>query len=196
MTVLLNQPGVTGSNPFGYSGSGLNVTLSDEGSSGIQTTTETAGVPFTGTYQAAGSLANLDGSPADGTWTLFFADLSSGAGPGRVEQLVAGNYRSAGAGGNGAVGVWRTGRIVVVPGRVSEKEGSQTGGAEPALTISPNSSSPTAHPSVRSTAWIRTGVGHCLWRICRMARWGRWRTGVCGLTQRPGRWECPTRVRR
>ena len=80
MTVLLNQPGVTGSNPFGYSGSGLNVTLSDAGGSSIQTTTEPAGVPFTGTYQAAGSLANLYGSPADGMWTLFFADLSSGGG--------------------------------------------------------------------------------------------------------------------
>jgi len=86
MTVLLNQPGVTGSNPFGYSGSGLNVTLSDTGGSSIQTTTEPAGVPFTGTYQAAGSLANLYGSPADGTWTLFFADLSSGAGPAELNS--------------------------------------------------------------------------------------------------------------
>jgi subtilisin-like proprotein convertase family protein len=90
MTVLLNQPGVTGSNPFGYSGSGLNVTLSDAGGSGIQTTTEPAGVPFTGTYQAAGSLANLYGSSADGTWTLFFADLSSGAGPSELNSWSLG----------------------------------------------------------------------------------------------------------
>jgi subtilisin-like proprotein convertase family protein len=90
MTVLLNQPGVTGSNPFGYSGSGLNVTLSDTGGSSIQTTTEPAGVPFTGTYQAAGSLANLYGSPADGTWTLFFADLSSGAGPAELNSWSLG----------------------------------------------------------------------------------------------------------
>ena len=90
MTVLLNQPGVTGSNPFGYSGSGLNVTLSDTGGSGIQTTTEPAWTPFTGTYQAAGSLANLNGSPADGTWTLFFADLSSGAGPSELNSWSLG----------------------------------------------------------------------------------------------------------
>lgn len=36
MTVLLNQPGATGNNPFWYSGSGLNVTLSDTGVFGIQ----------------------------------------------------------------------------------------------------------------------------------------------------------------
>jgi len=90
MTVLLNQPGVTGSNPFGYSGSGLNVTLSDAGGSGIQTTTEPAGVPFTGTYQAAGSLANLSGSAADGTWTLYFTDLSSGGGPSELNSWSLG----------------------------------------------------------------------------------------------------------
>lgn len=90
MTVLLNQPGVTGSNPFGYSGSGLNVTLSDAGGSGIQTTTEPAGLPFTGTYQAAGSLANLNGSVADGTWTLYFADLSSGGGTSELNSWSLG----------------------------------------------------------------------------------------------------------
>jgi len=90
MTLLLNQPGVTGSNPFGYSGSGLNVTLSDAGGSSIQTTTEPAGVPFTGTYQAAGSLANLAGVSADGTWTLFVANLSSGAGPAELNSWSLG----------------------------------------------------------------------------------------------------------
>ena len=77
---LLNRPGVTGGNPFGYAGSGLNVTLSDAGATSIQTTAETAGAVFTGTYQAAGTLANFNGSVADGTWTLFFADMSAGGG--------------------------------------------------------------------------------------------------------------------
>ena len=80
MVVLLNQPGVTGGNQFGYGGAGLSVTLSDSASTSIQNANETDGVQFTGTYQAAGSLANFNGSVADGTWTLFFADMSSGGG--------------------------------------------------------------------------------------------------------------------
>jgi subtilisin-like proprotein convertase family protein len=77
---LLNQPGVTGSNPFGYDGSGFNVTLSDAAPSNIQTTPEASGVVFSGTYSAAGSLSGADGSVADGSWKLFLADLSSGGG--------------------------------------------------------------------------------------------------------------------
>jgi len=80
LVVLLNRPEVTTGNPFGYAGSGLDVTLSDAASGSIQTTAEVAGSAFTGTYQAAGSLASIDGGAADGTWTLYFADESSGGG--------------------------------------------------------------------------------------------------------------------
>ena len=80
LVMLLNQPGVTGSNPFGYAGSGLNVTLSDTASGNIQTMPETAGSVFSGTYQAAGTLANINGSVADGTWALFFTDMVPGGG--------------------------------------------------------------------------------------------------------------------
>jgi hypothetical protein len=81
MVVLLNQPGVTGGDPFGFAGSGFNITLSDAGTDGsIQTAVEAAGVVFTGNYTAAGSLSGFNGSLADGTWTLFFADESSGGG--------------------------------------------------------------------------------------------------------------------
>jgi len=80
LVMLLNQPGVTGVNPFGYAGSGLNVTLSDTAAGSIQTTPETAGSVFSGTYQAAGTLGNINGSAADGTWTLYFADMVPGGG--------------------------------------------------------------------------------------------------------------------
>ena len=80
MVLLLNQPGATIGNPFGYAGSGLNVTLSDTASGSIQTTPETAGSTFSGNYQAAGTLANFNGSVADGNWTLFFADETAGGG--------------------------------------------------------------------------------------------------------------------
>ena len=49
LVMLLNQPGVTGVNPFGFVGSGLNVTPSDTAAGSIQTTPETAGSVFTGT---------------------------------------------------------------------------------------------------------------------------------------------------
>ncbi len=80
LVTLLNQPGVCGNNPFGYAGSGFNnLTLQDGGSGGsIDTATEVAGQPLTGTYSAAGTLANFNGSAADGTWTLFFADEVAG----------------------------------------------------------------------------------------------------------------------
>ena len=80
MVLLLNQPGATISNPFGYSGSGFNVTLSDTAAGSIQTTPETAGSTFSGNDQAAGTLANFNGSVADGNWTLFFADETAGGG--------------------------------------------------------------------------------------------------------------------
>ena len=80
--MLLNQPGVTGGNPFGYAGSGLNISLSDTASGSIQTTPETPGSVFGSglAYQAAGSLSGFNGSAADGTWTLFFADEVAGGG--------------------------------------------------------------------------------------------------------------------
>ena len=86
MVMLLNQPGVTGSNPFGYAGSGLNVTLTDDMTlggnpvTGIQMTPETPGQPFSGTYNAAGTLGTFNNSSANGNWTLFFADMTAGGG--------------------------------------------------------------------------------------------------------------------
>ncbi len=84
---LLDQPGVSGSNPFGYAGAGLNVTLAD-GNPGIQSTSETAGAVFSGTYGAAGTLASVDGSAADGNWTLFFANLTSGGANGELTSFT------------------------------------------------------------------------------------------------------------
>jgi subtilisin-like proprotein convertase family protein len=77
---LLNQPGATGGNPFGYGGSGLNLTLSDAALNAIQSIPETPGAVVTGTYQAADSLATLYGSAANGNWTLYFADVNAGGG--------------------------------------------------------------------------------------------------------------------
>jgi len=85
--VLMNQPGVTGGNPFGYGGSGFDITLSDAGSATLQNTPETPGAVVTGTYQPVGSFSTLTGLNGDGNWTLFVADMSDGGG-----QAVLNNW--------------------------------------------------------------------------------------------------------
>lgn len=99
LSVLLNRPGRTSSNPFGYADSGLNITLNDFALNGnvhnygvVQT--PAAGLPLTGAWQPDGrttipfdvldsdvSMAGLNvfqNLNASGSWTLFVADLSSG----------------------------------------------------------------------------------------------------------------------
>jgi subtilisin-like proprotein convertase family protein len=83
MVVLMNQPGVS-VNGFGASGAGMNITLSDGVFSSIQT--ETGGGILTGTYNAAGTLADFSGSSANGTWQLYFADLSNGGGTSTLDS--------------------------------------------------------------------------------------------------------------
>ena len=88
LVMLLNQPGHTDGSTFGfgYAGSGLNVTLTDATTIGgnsvtsIQTTAETPGQLFSGTYNAAGTLGTFNNSSANGEWTLFFADTTPGGG--------------------------------------------------------------------------------------------------------------------
>jgi subtilisin-like proprotein convertase family protein len=86
--ILLNQVAGSGATAtaFGSSASGMTVTLSDSGASSIHTA---PGNPVTGTY-TPDSANTLDGTfatggVADGTWTLFLADLS----PGGESQLVS-----------------------------------------------------------------------------------------------------------
>ncbi len=83
MVYLLDQPGTGAGNPFGAPGSGMNVTLAD-GNTSIQGVSETAGTVLTGTYGAVGLLSGVNGSVADGDWTLFFANLSSGGANGEL----------------------------------------------------------------------------------------------------------------
>jgi len=95
VVVLLNRIGVTSGTPFGNTGSGLTVTLSDTGANNIHGLT---GSP-TGSYQVdnnqavapfapAGSFTGTSGGSLDttfagnpnGNWTLFFADVVNGGG--------------------------------------------------------------------------------------------------------------------
>ena len=79
LVVLMNQPGVSG-NGFGANGAGMNITLQDGPSDHGSIQNETGDSVLSGSYNPAGSLINFNGSVANGTWTLYFADLSNGGG--------------------------------------------------------------------------------------------------------------------
>jgi hypothetical protein len=100
--VLLNRPGRTAAEPFGYddtAGMGVNVTFDDAAANGdihsyLNTTTPAPGTPLTGMWAPDGRttdpdfVLDTDGSTAflssftdldaNGNWTLFVADLSGG----------------------------------------------------------------------------------------------------------------------
>lgn len=71
LVVLMNQPG----DPFGAGGAGMNITLQNGATDHGSIQNETSDSILSGTYNAAGNLANFNGSVANGTWTLFFADM-------------------------------------------------------------------------------------------------------------------------
>jgi len=96
--VLLNRIGITGSNPYGAAGAGMNITLSDGSpdihsaglNSGILSgswapdgrviSPLSSGVQFDSAPRQNGGnpLATFNNLNPNGTWTLYFSDLSSG----------------------------------------------------------------------------------------------------------------------
>ena len=92
---LLNRPGKTIANGFGYADAGLSVTLSDTASTNLHNYGGRGGATLTGTFQPDGrnadpvsvldstpattSLGSMNGGHGDGKWTLFLADMSGGA---------------------------------------------------------------------------------------------------------------------
>jgi subtilisin-like proprotein convertase family protein len=82
LVVLMNHPG---SAPYYAPGSGMNVTLDSSASTSIQSAPETYLQTLTGTFAPLGSLSSIAAPGANsgtgqGTWTLFFADLTRGGG--------------------------------------------------------------------------------------------------------------------
>lgn len=99
MSVLLNRPGRSLTDPDGASSSGMVITLTDLASGDVHTSLAFSGSP-TGSYQPDGRttdpytvldtdtrpalLALFNGQSADGSWKLFVADQA----PGEQSQLV------------------------------------------------------------------------------------------------------------
>lgn len=108
LAVLLNRPGVTGSNPYGSGDAGFDITLSETGTVNIHDYAAnpgsytlsggqvvgggtlfladgrnidplTAGGTLFGT-STANNLSLFNGTLGDGMWTLFIADLAPGGG--------------------------------------------------------------------------------------------------------------------
>jgi subtilisin-like proprotein convertase family protein len=98
ISVLLNRPGRTTSNIYGYADSGLDVTFDDTAANDIHTyeneTNPPANTPLYGTWQPDARFVDpaivtsdfprsaflnvFDGMDASGEWTLFVADVSPG----------------------------------------------------------------------------------------------------------------------
>ena len=116
LAVLLNRPGVTGSNPYGSGDAGFNITLSELGTVNIHDYTAnpssytlngsgqvtgtslflpdgrnidplTSGGTLFGT-STANNLSLFNGLTADGTWTLFIADMAPGGGTATLNGAV------------------------------------------------------------------------------------------------------------
>jgi subtilisin-like proprotein convertase family protein len=95
--VLLNRTGVSSSDPFGYSDSGFDITLSDSAANGdihlYRTVSDPAGGVLTGAWQPDGrnidpslvsdstsrtaTLNDFSGLDPNGDWTLFISDNSA-----------------------------------------------------------------------------------------------------------------------
>jgi len=92
--VLLNRSGRTGSDPFGYADAGFNITLDGSAATDIHSYGGNSGNQLTGTWQAdarnvdpatvtdassrSAYLSSFNTLDADGSWTLFLADMSGG----------------------------------------------------------------------------------------------------------------------
>jgi subtilisin-like proprotein convertase family protein len=103
MVVLINRVGVSGSDAFGYADGGMSITLAataangdihNYGGTGIPTGTYSADgrvidpLSSSGAFDAAGttSLADFNGANANGSWTLYVADV---VGSGNPSTLVS-----------------------------------------------------------------------------------------------------------
>ena len=108
MVVLLNRPGVTSLNPFGYSDAGMNITLDGLAVNNIHDYGSTPGYSLSGTTWAAdgrnvnplaaggviygtpttANLSLFQNADANGVWTFFIADLGAGGGSASLNNVV------------------------------------------------------------------------------------------------------------
>jgi subtilisin-like proprotein convertase family protein len=108
LVVLLNRPGVTSINPFGYGDSGMNITLDGLAANNIHDYGSTPGYNLSGTTWAAdgrnvnplaaggilygtpttANLSLFQNTDANGVWTFFIADLGAGGGTAGLNNVI------------------------------------------------------------------------------------------------------------
>jgi len=108
LVVLLNRPGVTGSNPFGYGDAGMNITLDGLEGNNIHDYGSMPGYSLNGTTWAAdgrnvnplaagnilygtpttANLSLFQNTDPNGVWTFFIADLGTGGGSASLNNVV------------------------------------------------------------------------------------------------------------
>ena len=108
LVVLLNRPGVTGSNPFGYGDAGMNITLDGLAGNNIHDYGSVPGYSLNGTTWAAdgrnvnplaagnilygtpttANLSLFQNTDPNGVWTFFIADLGTGGGSASLNNVV------------------------------------------------------------------------------------------------------------
>ncbi|HEY3854638.1 MAG TPA: hypothetical protein VGO67_09615 [Verrucomicrobiae bacterium] len=88
LVTILNRPGVSTSNPFGNSGSGYNILISDLAGVNLSTVNGTYGSQVTGSYNVNGTDGNgslafgaYNGADPNGVWTLYLENGVSGGDP-------------------------------------------------------------------------------------------------------------------
>ncbi|HEX3988334.1 MAG TPA: hypothetical protein VHZ30_02810 [Verrucomicrobiae bacterium] len=89
LVTILNRPGTSLSNPFGNSGSGYYVTLTDLGGANLNSINGTFGSQVSGTYNVNGTAGNgslafssaYNGMDPNGVWTLYLENGVSGGDP-------------------------------------------------------------------------------------------------------------------
>jgi subtilisin-like proprotein convertase family protein len=112
LAVLLNRPGVSADNAFGYDDAGLSLTLADAALNNVHdygagTYSVNGAGQVTGVWQADGrnvdpqsagsvlaatattsGLGQFAGDNANGTWTFFIADLGAGGGTAQLNSVM------------------------------------------------------------------------------------------------------------
>ncbi len=138
LVTLLNRVGTGGGDSFGYGDAGFNVSLDDGAAHGIHNYlnySDPGGGVLTGTWSPdGGTLASFNGQNPNGTWSLFFADLSGGGGQATLNgwslditavpepvNVALGVF----AGLLVLSGLWRANRFRRTPGGCSSQVGGQ-----------------------------------------------------------------------
>jgi subtilisin-like proprotein convertase family protein len=153
LAILLNRPGRSSTNAYGYSDAGLDITLADDASNDIHPSRSlvvpAVGSPLTGTWQPdaryvsprlvteasarSAFLSAFNGLSASGDWTLFLADLDLGG----TNFLNSWSLEIAGAGKLMPVITWANPAPITYPAALTTTQLNATADVAGTFSYSP-----------------------------------------------------------